>query len=698
MLHFLKRYFNIGFLLFSTITIAQITVDNTQSAQDLVNLLFNNSSCATISNFSVSGNNSYASFNKNGSDFSFDEGIVLSSGFVNHTPGPNFSLSSDNLGTSSDTDMANHFSDTFDTTVLEFDFIPLTNYVSFEYLFASEEYQEGNSNTCVFSDVFAFLIKSTSDSDYTNIAVIPNTTIPVQVTTVHPYVTDSCQAENETYFGQWNSQADPTIPINFNGQTATLKASSIVIPGLTYHIKLIIADHTNYQYDSAVFLKAGSFNVGTDLGLDLLRDTNNALCETNKIILDSGIIGASQYKWYVDTLPYDDVFIQVIGENNQTYEVDSEGIYKVVVNLGAGCLSVGEIKIEYESLPIVSDTYLENCNDDLSDFAEFDLTNANESVTNSNSSLIVENFYHSIIDANNKNEPIINYTNYVNTIVNEIIYARIENTSGCASIAKIGLVAYNKPKIASSKEVFYCLNTFPETIILKSGLLTGNTNDYTYQWFYINSDQVINNLNLSTSTIEIINNGIYIVEILSSDGCLVSREITVTNSNTPIIHNTIISETMYVDRISLKIETKEPGNFQYSIDGFNFQDSSIFNSLLYGYHIITVKDKNGCLPNAQKEITILQYQKFFTPNNDKHYDYWNLNNTNSLLSHFNTISDITIFDRFGTTIAVINPNSKGWDGLYNGESAFPADYWFSVQLIDFLGKVTTKTGNFSLVR
>lgn len=307
-------------LLFSYTTISsQITVDNSQTAQELAQLLFNSSGCATISNFSVSGNNSYASFNRNGSDFTFENGIVLSTGFTNNIPGPNFSLSDDNLDTPTDNDMNAHFTDTYNTTILEFDFVPSTNYISFEYLFTSEEYQENDSNTCVYSDVFAFLIKANSETNYTNIALVPNTNIPVQVTTIHPDVTSSCLAENEAYFGSWNSQTDPSIPINFNGQTTTLKAESNVIPGEIYHIKLIIADHANHHYDSAVFLKADSFTVGTNLGIDLLRATNNALCGTETTILDCDYPIATQYNWYVDTYPYDGVFTLIAGANNQTY-------------------------------------------------------------------------------------------------------------------------------------------------------------------------------------------------------------------------------------------------------------------------------------------------------------------------------------------------------------------------------------------
>jgi len=683
----MKRFFIVIFLLINSSIYSQITVDNSLSAQDLVQLLFNNSGCATISNFSVSGNNSYGAFNRNGSSFSFDGGIVLSTGNINHVPGPNNTLSSDDLSTPTDPDIEALFAPTYDATILEFDFVPLTNYVSFEYIFASEEYQENNSNTCKYSDVFAFLIKATSDTDYTNIAVVPNTNIPVQVTTVHPNVTDSCQAENEEYFDSWNSQSDSTIPINFNGQTVALKAESTVVAGQTYHIKLVIADHTNYQYDSAVFLKAGSFNVGIDLGIDRLRNTRNAVCGSLTVNLNSGYSAINHHDWYVDE-------VLIVGAHSQNLNVSQEGNYKVEVDLG-GCISKGEIRIEYDVLPLVSNTNLIGCNDDLSDFYEFDLSDINEEVTSND---FVENYYHLPDDANNQINSIDNYYAYTNQTLDEKIFVRVENQAGCASVAEVILKVFHNPKILDDEMVYYCLNTYPNPITLESGLLLGNPLDFDYSWTFNNGVDPALDLNLNAPTIEVTNNGVYTVAIKSADGCIVSRDITVVNSNIATITNIIVSETLFPNRVSIKIEAIGEGDYEYAVDNYAFQDSPIFDSLLYGYHIVTVKDKNGCLASTQKEITILQYQKFFTPNNDNRYDNWNLNNPNALLQHYNTISDITIFDRYGKIVSIINPQGKGWDGYYNGAISIPQDYWFSVDLIDFNGKTTTKRGNFSLVR
>ena len=85
---------------------------------------------------------------------------------------PNTSLSDDDApGWGGDQDLEDILgvSNTTNATVLEFDFTPNANIIQFRYIFASEEYQENDSSTCIYSDVFAFLIKP-QGGNYTNIA------------------------------------------------------------------------------------------------------------------------------------------------------------------------------------------------------------------------------------------------------------------------------------------------------------------------------------------------------------------------------------------------------------------------------------------------------------------------------------------------------------------------------------------------
>jgi hypothetical protein len=109
----------------------------------------------------------------------YDEGILLSSGYVDETTGPD-DLTSESSYTSggSDVDLAQLVSYTIsDAAVLEFDFIPASDTLSFEYIFGSEEFPEFANSS--FNDVFGFFlsgpgISGTYSNNAINIALLPN--------------------------------------------------------------------------------------------------------------------------------------------------------------------------------------------------------------------------------------------------------------------------------------------------------------------------------------------------------------------------------------------------------------------------------------------------------------------------------------------------------------------------------------------
>ena len=70
---------------------------------------------------------------------------------------------------------------TNNASIIEFDFVPFIEAMSFEFIFAAEEY---GTFQCGFSDAFAFLLTDTVTGVTTNIAVVPGTTTPVSVFTI----------------------------------------------------------------------------------------------------------------------------------------------------------------------------------------------------------------------------------------------------------------------------------------------------------------------------------------------------------------------------------------------------------------------------------------------------------------------------------------------------------------------------------
>ena len=446
----MKKILKFVVFLISLSTYSQnIVVDSqTYNPQQLIEDILIDSDCITNINVTnaVGGNfggndQSYGYFDATGTSFPFESGIVLSTGRLINVPGPNDNLSDDdaaNWAGDIDLEIALNENQTYNATILEFDFTAVASQVSFRYLFASEEYQENNPNSCEFSDLFGFLIKPTAgDNPYQNIALVPDTTIPVKATTVTPGVPGSCPPQNETYFGSYNGV---NSPINFNGQTAVLTATANVIPNQSYHVKLVIADEQNYRYDSAVFLEAGSFQLSTDLGPNRLLATGNALCEGETLELNANHPALSSYSWYKDGV------LQETTPNCLNcgyYTVTEPGTYNVEVTILDDCISYGEIIVEYAPVPLGQDSILTECDVDTDGLTTYNLFDAENDLTNNNTDLIVSNFFLTEDDALNDANPITDPINFQNTEAFQNVFARVVNTANCFDVVALELQTTN---------------------------------------------------------------------------------------------------------------------------------------------------------------------------------------------------------------------------------------------------------------
>lgn len=224
----------------------------------------------TTSNISYTGGTaSRATFtNGNSTNLGLNNGIVLSTCPASIILNPVNYLASNNLGLAGDADLnaINNGCQTYDASVLEFDFIPMSDTVKFRYVFGSEEYP--NYVCSEYNDVFAFFVTGPNPTggnynDY-NIARIPGTNLPVSVNSVNSgtpggsYSASGCTSLSFANYYVNNIAAGGTN-IAFNGFTKPLTAWCKVVPCQTYHIKIAVADGYNGLYDSAVFLEANSF-------------------------------------------------------------------------------------------------------------------------------------------------------------------------------------------------------------------------------------------------------------------------------------------------------------------------------------------------------------------------------------------------------------------------------------------------------
>ena len=280
-----------------------IEIDNTYTAEELVEDILVNSECIAVSNISTSATEGFtglAYFNKAASDFPFEEGIVLSTGNTSTIIAePYMSSSTNNGGT--DADLNEFAGGTLnDAAFLEFDFVPQVGYISFDFLFASNEY---GTYQCNFSDAFVFLLTDTETNETVNLAVIPGTTIPVSVTTIRDSSYNAaCTSENEDYFGDFYGANPEGAPINMLGTTIPMTAEANVTSGHTYHLKMAIGDWGDLIMDAAVFIDAGSFNMGNpDSGEITLEASNgNVLCNGEETTISIDLNGNYNFEWAKD--------------------------------------------------------------------------------------------------------------------------------------------------------------------------------------------------------------------------------------------------------------------------------------------------------------------------------------------------------------------------------------------------------------
>ncbi|MGM0634953.1 MAG: T9SS type B sorting domain-containing protein [Bacteroidota bacterium] len=254
----------------------------------------------------------------------------------------------------------------------------------------------------------------------------------------------------------------------------------------------------------------------------------------------------------------------------------------------------------------------------------------------------------------------------------------------CQFTATTELEVLSRPNPNINDDIF-CLDE-GESILLDSGL---SNNNYTYHWSHNNE-----NLNHSEPQLNVSEPGTYeFYATNSATGCnsavITLEVITIIE---PEVSTTV--ETDFNANQTITVHIENPSNYTFRLGNSNPQESNVFNNVsIEGLHTIYIEEINGCY-SLTIDVNIINYPRFFTPNNDGYNDTWNI----SSLS-YDTNAKIFIHDRFGKLLKMISPSSTGWDGTYRGRQMPSNDYWFSVHYRD--RKTETKQvfkSNFTLKR
>lgn len=345
--------------------------ESSYSVTQLVkDVLISGGACSTanVSNVNVSpnlsvndANRSWGFFNKGTTAFPFAKGIVLTTGYARKAGNSYEGTLSDPLPSAGDVDLATALGvnngSLKDATYIEFDFIPTSTEVTFRYLFASKEYDTSHQFACSISDGFALLLKKVGDPNYTNLAVLPGTTVPVSVTNIHPLIPggQGCGPVNEAYFAGINSTM---VETNFDGRTIPLTAKATVIPGQTYHFKMVLADYSDPNFDSGVFLEAGSFDIGVKIldpaGVQL--PSSVIMCDNTPQTFTASVQAPNvTYQWFLNNNP-------ITGQTGPSYTATQPGVYSVQVYIqGNSCPGTATITVVGGISPTVQNAVLTAC-------------------------------------------------------------------------------------------------------------------------------------------------------------------------------------------------------------------------------------------------------------------------------------------------------------------------------------------------
>lgn len=235
-------------LFFSSLGFAQLTVSPQTDLVQLARTITGPG--VSISNPSINCHaQGYGRFQYNGSLLGIEEGILLTSGTITNAVGPNSvenkTFQQNRPGNSILNTVTGRT--TYDACLFEFDVIPAGDSLRFDFVFASEEYNEWVGSQ--FNDVFGFFISGpgiTGDpgiGNDKNIALVPNTNQAVAINNVN-------NSSNPTYY--YDNHGGQHI--QYDGFTQGLSAFSPVQPCETYHLKLVVADASDRKYDSGVFI------------------------------------------------------------------------------------------------------------------------------------------------------------------------------------------------------------------------------------------------------------------------------------------------------------------------------------------------------------------------------------------------------------------------------------------------------------
>ena len=555
----------------------------------------------------------------------------------------------------------------FNASILEFDFVPVSNTVSFRYIFASEEYKDNsgfiNYQCSSYNDKFGFLISGPGISggegytnDARNIARLANGS-EVGINSVNDGIVGSsggapsasnCSGENPNWIqnvstSEFLGLIDGT---QFNGNTIILVAEqSGLTPGQTYHIKLMIADANDTGYDSAVYIEEASFVTtapctppSTPTGSVTAQPS--CLTATGEITITAPVGADYQYSINGTTYQTGTVFS---GLSPATYSV-------TVQQISTGCVSSGlSLTVDpapsSPSAPTGSVTAQPSC---LTATGEITIT-----------APVGADYQYSI-----------NGTTYqAGTVFSGLSPATYSVTvqqisTGCVS-SGLSLTVDPAPSSPSAPTGSVtaqpsCLTATGEiTITAPVGAdYQYSNNGTTYQ-----AGTVFSGLSPATYSVS--------VQQIST-GC-VSSGLSLTVDPAPLSEQiTIVSDLTIGQGDSATLTATGIGNIVWSTN--ETSETIIVQPIVSTTYCAVLTDVNGCTDEECVSVIVTEdcgelfVPTAFSPNEDGNNDYFKVKINPSCVQEMN----LRVFDRWGELVFETDRIDQYWDGKYKGKELDPA--------------------------
>ncbi|WP_432673226.1 T9SS type B sorting domain-containing protein [Flavobacterium sp. SM2513] len=340
-----------------------------------------------------------------------------------------------------------------------------------------------------------------------------------------------------------------------------------------------------------------------------------------------------------------------------------------------GCESFSRLALLPDIISgVPANGYAEMMCDDLDDGLKVvDLSDYNGNLI-ANTGTYTFKYYTNLTNAENETAGthVTNFSNYILSTGLNTVYVRVMFANSCYAVVTLELTVVALPQLHMKDMYAVCENGFVT--------ITADAGFDSYSW----------STGATSQSIMVSQGGNYDVTVTKNTSGLVCSS--TKNITVEVSERATITAVETVDWTSsenvITVYVDGSGVYEYSVDGVNFQSSNQFYGLPNGEYTVYVNDTKGC-GVAKKDVYLLMYPKYFTPNGDTYNDFWGIQ---FYQNELNLV--VKIFDRYGKFIKQLSANDPHWDGTYNGHNLPATDYWFTVIREDG----TEYKGHFTLKR